>query len=70
MVGKVVFRQGLILQEASLDEDTNWHCRDVQVERFLNDSCRWIVGCKADEGPGIQALGHAAGVLNGQAIYG
>jgi hypothetical protein len=69
MVGKVIFRRGIILQEASLDEDSNWHCRDVHVERFLNESCRWNLGCKTDEGPGIQVLCQAAGVLNGQVVY-
>jgi hypothetical protein len=69
MVGKIVFRQGPITLEASLDEEINWHCHDAELERFLNHSCRWLVGCNADDGPGIQILCQAAGVLNGQVVY-
>ncbi len=69
MLGKVIFRQGVKILEASLDEETRWHCRDGNFERFLNDSCRFWAGCRAEEGMGWQTLGHAAAVLNGDAVY-
>ncbi len=69
MVGKVIFRQGMRKLEASLDEETHWHCRDAHFERFLNGSCRLRVGCSAEEGLGWQTLDHAAAVLNGEAVY-
>jgi hypothetical protein len=69
MVGKVIFRQGMRTLEASLDEETIWHCGDANLERFLNGSCRLWIGCSAEEGLGWQTLGHAAAVLNGEAVY-
>jgi hypothetical protein len=69
MVGKVIFRQGVRTLEASLDEETHWHCRDASFERFLNGSCRLWIGCGAEEGLGWQTLSHAAAVLNGEAVY-
>jgi hypothetical protein len=69
MVGKVIFRQGVRTLEASLDEETHWHCRDADFERLLNESCRLWIGCSADEGLGWQTVSHAAAVLNGEAMY-
>lgn len=69
MLGKVIFRQGPTILEASLDEETSWHCRDAQMEEFLNQSFRWAGGCGLDEGPAMLVLGQAAAVLHGQAVY-
>ena len=69
MIGKVVFRKGPETIEALLDEETNWHCRDADCERFLNVSCRFGAGCGAEEGLGWQTLSHAAALVNGEAIF-
>jgi hypothetical protein len=69
MVGKVIFQQGVRTLEASLDEETHWHCGDGTWERFLNRFCRLGVSYGADEGQGLQTLCQAAAVLNGQVVY-
>jgi hypothetical protein len=69
MLGKVIFRQGPTTLEASLDEETSWHCQDAQMESFLNQSFRWSAGCGLDESPAVLVLCQAAAVLNGQAVY-
>jgi hypothetical protein len=69
MVGKVIFQQGLQTLEASLDEETCWHCPDAEFERFLNGFCRQGISGNSEEGLGWQTLSQAAAVLNGQAIY-
>jgi hypothetical protein len=69
MVGKIIFSQGPNVLEASLDEETNWHCRDVLLESFLNQSFRWGAGCALEESAGVQVLCQAAAVLNGQVVY-
>src|SRR5262245_45056693 len=51
MLGKVIFRQGPTILQASLDEETSWHCPDAQTENFLNQSFRWAVGCGMEEAP-------------------
>ena len=68
MVGKVIIRQGPRVLEASLDEETNWHCPDTELESFLNEKVRWAVGCGEDEG--LRHLCQAAAVLNGQVVHG
>jgi hypothetical protein len=69
MVGKVIFQQGANRVEASLDEETHWHCSDARWQGFLNDSCRMVGSCSAEEGVGWQTLSHAAAILNGEAVY-
>jgi hypothetical protein len=68
MVGKVIIRQGSRILEASLDEETNWHCRDSQLENLLNQTFRWGVGCGDEEG--LRPLCQAAAALNGQIVDG
>ena len=69
MIGKIVFRRGPNRLEAALDEETHWHCRDVEWERFLNESCRFAGHGSAEEALGCHALCQAAGILNGEAIF-
>jgi hypothetical protein len=69
MVGKVIFQNGSQILEASLDEETHWHCRHVDFERFLNASCRLRVSCNTEDGIAWQTLSHAEAILGGQAVY-
>ncbi len=70
MVGKIIFSQGRSVLEASLDEETNWHCHDVELESFLNQTFRWGAGCAIEDAAGMQVLYQAAAVLNGEVVDG
>ncbi len=70
MLGKITFQQGAETIEATLDEESFWHCHDPNLECFLNHSFRSAVACGVDEEFGILALHHAAGALRGEVFYG